>query len=86
MAVQANYFSFRGSRGSQIGLHLATPRRNCLGFAKSSIIYEFKHGTHSIIDLLFELSRQMIRRISRPYQRNLVQGGRFRRRYYVVTG
>jgi predicted AAA+ superfamily ATPase len=39
-----------------------------------------------MIDPLFELSRQMIRRISRPYQRKLAVGGSFRGRCNVVTG
>lgn len=39
-----------------------------------------------MIDPLFELSRQMIRRISRPYHRPWAKEGRFRGRCNLVTG
>lgn len=39
-----------------------------------------------MIDPLFELSRQMIRNVSRPYQRDLAKGQRFRDRCNLVTG
>ncbi len=39
-----------------------------------------------MLDPLFELSRQMIQRIFRPYQRNLAKGVKFRGRCNLVTG
>ena len=39
-----------------------------------------------MLDPLFELSRQMIQRISRPYQRGLPKGAGFRGRCNLVTG
>ena len=41
MAVQADYFSFRGRRGSQIGLHYALLRRRCLAFVDVCFCHGF---------------------------------------------
>ena len=50
------------------------------------MINHHKYVFHSMIDPLFELSRQMIGRLSRPYRRSLPGGHEFRGRCNIIAG